>query len=384
MSNSPIRVLVWGPGGLGKVAIRQIAARTDFELVGLLAYSPDKDGVDAGTLAGIDRRLGVAATTSLEQALSINADVVLHVTRDFGRYGDVPLIEQFLRAGRNVVSVHPYHHPEAMAWTSAPDDVVAAINGAGEAGGATFTATGIHPEWIADRMAPALSGICADIRHALMYENWDMSHYDSKTLSVIGFGKDPSVMESSPALAQMTDNYCLQNLYGLATSLGIELDRIEPAHEYATAPVDLTFWSLSVAAGTVGRLTHTWHGYRQGQHSPAVTAEVNWMLGRDHMVPAQYDPTHYYGVRIEGTPSVAMGISIMDSLDDEKPRSVTDDPSSEPGYTAIIAACLQAMPRTIASAPGWLQPVRPGVHWAPDFRCQDAEPLHSATGPRHV
>lgn len=368
MYDRPIQVLVWGPGGLGRVAIRQIACRDDFELVGVLAYSAEKDGADAGDIAGLDRKLGVTATTSLESALATEADVVLHVTRDFGRYTDVPLIEKFLRAGRNVVSVHPYHHPAAMSWTSAPAGVVSAITAAGEAGGATFTATGIHPEWIADRMAPALSGICTDVKHVLMYENWDVSQYDTKTLSILGFGKEPSVMESNPAIAQMTDNYCLQNLYALAESLGITLARTDSTHEYATTSVDLEFWSLSVPAGTVGRLTHTWHGYRAGCQSPAVTAEVNWMLGRDHMVPTQYDPTHYYGVRIEGTPSIAMGISILRSLEDGVPLRVTDDPSSEPGYTGIIGACLQAMPRAIAAAPGWLLPVRPEVHWAPDFR----------------
>jgi 4-hydroxy-tetrahydrodipicolinate reductase len=368
MSAAPIRVLIWGPGGLGNAAIREVLRRPEFELVGVLAYSEAKNGVDAGILAGADSEAGIAATTSLEAAVATDTDVVLHVARDFGRYGDVPKIAEFLRAGRNVVSVHPYQHPEAMGWTSAPEDVVDTIEAAAALGNATFTATGIHPEWVADRMAPTLTGICSDIKHVTMYENWDMSHYDSKTLSVIGFGKDPTVMESNPAVAQMTNNYCLQNLYGLASGLGVTLDRTEVEHEYASAPADLEFWSMKIPQGTVGRLTHTWHGYLVGADRPFLSVEVNWMMGRAEMVPAGMNPTDYYGVRIEGTPSVAMGISIMQSLEDRSPSVITGDPSSEPGYYGTIAACLQAIPRAVTAQPGWLGPVRPEVHWAPDLR----------------
>ncbi|RHW28115.1 hypothetical protein D0Z08_03735 [Nocardioides immobilis] len=365
---SPIRVLVWGPGGLGNLAIREIMRLPEFELAGVLAYSADKNGVDAGIVGGAGAPAGVAATTDLDTAIATEADVVLHVARDFGRYGDVPKIAKFLQGGRNVVSVHPYQHPEAMAWTAAKEDVVDIITSAATEGGATFTSTGIHPEWVADRMAPTLSGICTDVHRVTMYENWDMSQYDAKTLTVIGFGQDPDVMESNPAVAQMTDNYCLQNLYGLASGLGVELDRTESAHEYAAAPVDLSFWSLDVPAGTIGRLTHTWHGYRAGEDKPIVTAEVNWMMGRAEMVPAGMDPAHYYVVRIEGTPSVVMGISILGSLDEELPKVVPGDPSSEPGYYGVIAACLQSIPRVLDAEPGWLGPVRPETHWAPDLR----------------
>jgi hypothetical protein len=46
--SDPIRVLVWGPGGLGNFAIREVMRLPEFELVGVLAYADDKHGVDAG------------------------------------------------------------------------------------------------------------------------------------------------------------------------------------------------------------------------------------------------------------------------------------------------------------------------------------------------
>jgi 2,4-diaminopentanoate dehydrogenase len=362
-----IRILVWGPGGLGNICIREAIRLSEFELVGVLAYSPDKNGVDAGLLAGVNE-IGVSATTDLDVAAAIEADAVVHLARDFGRYDAVAGIETFLRAGSNVISVHPFHHPDVMRHTSAPDDTLARIESACTAGGSTFHATGIHPEFIANRLAPTLTGICTDVRKVMIFENWDMSQFNTATLKVIGFGKPPEHMESNPAVAQMTDNYCLHNLYGLAASLGVQLDHTESAHEYAPAPTELSFPTLTIAAGTVGRLTHTWYGYSLTEDAPIVAAEVNWMLGRNEMVPPGFDPNHYYGVRVQGTPSLSVGLSITRPQSQGPTLDGAEDPASEPGYYGAVATCLQAAPRVIAAAPGWLGPVRPPLHWSPDLR----------------
>ena len=39
LSTKPYRLLVWGPGGLGRVAIKEIALKPEFELVGVLAFA---------------------------------------------------------------------------------------------------------------------------------------------------------------------------------------------------------------------------------------------------------------------------------------------------------------------------------------------------------
>ena len=56
-----IRVIQWSTGNVGIHALRLIARHPDLELVGLWVHSPDKVGVDAGTLAGIEPT-GVLAT----------------------------------------------------------------------------------------------------------------------------------------------------------------------------------------------------------------------------------------------------------------------------------------------------------------------------------
>jgi len=55
------KVAVWATGGVGKYAIRTVVDRPNLDLVGVWVHSNDKNGKDAGELAGI-RPVGVAAT----------------------------------------------------------------------------------------------------------------------------------------------------------------------------------------------------------------------------------------------------------------------------------------------------------------------------------
>jgi hypothetical protein len=72
-----------------------------------------------------------------------------------------------------------------------------------------------------------------------------------------------------------------------------------------------------------------------------------------------------------------MGISIKGSLVENTDLVDPADPSTEPGYYGAVATCLQAAPRVLASGPGWLGPVRPSIHWAPDLRALAALPAHA-------
>jgi hypothetical protein len=60
------RVVQWSTGGIGRIAIRAVAERPDLELVGVWVHSAEKDGVDAGVLAG-GAPLGVLATRDAER-----------------------------------------------------------------------------------------------------------------------------------------------------------------------------------------------------------------------------------------------------------------------------------------------------------------------------
>jgi hypothetical protein len=368
-TRDPYRIVVWGTGGMGRVAISTIAARQDFEIVGARVYSSDKDGVDIGTLAGLSP-MGVRATTDVETALASDADCILHLARDFGRYDALDEILAMLRNGHNVITVHPFQVEHAMGATACPPGTMASIAHACREGGSTFHSTGIHPEMVAVRLVGTLTGLSTDITSIKFSENWDVRDRDARTLTLMGYGSAPASLEAnSAAIAKFTDNYAFQSLYGLTRLLGVESVRIEYQHEYAPAPVDLSFGEMQIPVGSVARLTRRVLGFRDRHDDvPFITAEVNWMVGRNEMVPAGMDPEHHYFAVVEGTPSLSVGLGIKASMAADQRLMDPDDPSSDPGYWATIATVLQAVPRVCNAGPGVLGPVLPDLHWLPDFR----------------
>ena len=299
----PYRIIVWGTGIMGKVAISTIAARQDFEIVGARVYSADKDGADIGTLAGV-APMGVSATTDIDAVLASDADCVVHLARDFGRYDSLDEIIAMLRRGHNVITVHPFQIDHAMSETAAPPDTMIRIAQACREGESTFHSTGIHPDLVSVRLVGTLTGLSTDITSIKFSENWDVCDRDARTLTLMGYGTMPASLEAKSAgISKYTDNYSLQNLYGISRLLGVEPVRIEYQHEYAPAPVDLSFRDMQIPAGSVARLTRRILGFRsRDDDDPFVTAETNWMVGRKEMVP-RTDPEHHYIAVIEGTPS---------------------------------------------------------------------------------
>ena len=71
------RVVGWSTGGVGRLAIRAVARRPDLELVGVWVHGEEKEGVDAGTLAGIDP-VGVAATRDADALLALEPDCICY------------------------------------------------------------------------------------------------------------------------------------------------------------------------------------------------------------------------------------------------------------------------------------------------------------------
>ena len=62
------RVIIWGTGFVGKAVIKSLVSHPAYEIVAVLVNDPDKEGRDAGEIAGIDP-IGVRATRDVEATL---------------------------------------------------------------------------------------------------------------------------------------------------------------------------------------------------------------------------------------------------------------------------------------------------------------------------
>src|SRR4051812_29598868 len=98
-NNSPLRVVQWTTGNVGKSSVAAIASNPTLELIGCYAWSEDKVGRDVGVLAGIEP-LGVAATNDVDALLALKPDVVVYNPM----WIDVDELARILEAGVNVVT----------------------------------------------------------------------------------------------------------------------------------------------------------------------------------------------------------------------------------------------------------------------------------------
>jgi hypothetical protein len=364
--SKPFRIVVWGPGGLGGVCIREVMQKHEFELAGVFAYSESKTGQDAGELVGLPRA-GVKVTTNREEALKIDCDCVIYLARDFGNYHYTDEILQILSAGKNLISVLPLQNLEHLGESCDPQ-FVTKLGAACEQGQSVFHATGIHPTFVAERLAAPLTGLCNDITRIKVQENWDVSHISAPQLQIVGYGSSPAEGEKQPFAPAIAHNYIEINAESLARALGVKFDRTVVEHEFIASQQAVKTDFLSIEAGTVGLVTHRHKGYVDTFGSePFQVFEVNWAL-TGAMFPPGVSPDQYYVVTIEGRPSLKLSLDIQASFDRKQHYVVPGDPASEPGYYATVATCLHAVPMVLKAKPGVLPSPVSAWHWAPDYR----------------
>lgn len=364
--DKPFRVIVWGPGRLGAICIREISLNPALELAGVRAYSEAKNGVDAGELIGIGP-LGVEASTDVEAMLAIDCDAVIYSALDIGIYHTDDEIISLLEAGRNVITTLPYQHLEAVRDQAFIDRLEAACR----KGGSVFHATGVDPDTVCDRVLPALTTMCTDIRHVQIQENWDVGAFGVDTLKVIGFGQQREAVEANAESLSFGDNYGKMVTHAWAETVGVTYDRRTVERSFPVAPEEIrTPSGLVIEKGTVCCYTTRWSGFVDSINpdKPFFQIEYNWHAGGT-VVPehVKADVTGWV-ISIEGRPSIRTVIDMKADFETRGRYMVPGNPNFEASYHAIAAPCLQAIPHVVKAEPGILPVFHYPYHWVPDLR----------------
>jgi hypothetical protein len=341
-----LRVVVWGPGNVGRPAIRAVAAHRDLELVGVVVASPSKVGKDAGELADI-APLGVIATDDVSLALADDVDCVVYAatadTRPMEAYGD---LDRLLRAGRNVVSTsfYPLLHPP-----SAPKVLLDVVADACTTGGSSVFVSGIDPGWALDILPGMLSGVAADIEEIRVQELFNYALYDAPDVvrDVIGLG---GPMENLP---QMLQTESLMMVWApmariLADLLGAEIDDITTTVE--RLPLERTIEVDGMGTfeeGTLGAFRFEVTAVVGGR--PLIVLEHVTRID-DECAPDWPQPLYPGGehrVTIEGRPHLVVSVHGVDP----------GEPGAAGGGNATAAnRVVNAIPAVVAAAPGPVSP----------------------------
>lgn len=356
----PYRVGIWGPGSMGQSAIRELVRRPETDLVAVMAYSDEKNGVDAGDFVGLPAT-GVGITTDMATFIAARPEVVLHTARDFGDFRNDEEITALLEAGINVISVLPYQYPIARGQEAHDRLLNAALKG-----GATLHGTGIDPGFLYERLAATMTGLSNDITQIRLEEYFSCASLaNSEILRLYGFGTSLEELERNAVPATMAENYLTMGIRYLADHLGVPIKRIERRSEHKLAANDINLGNgFSAKAGTVGTVSFEWTAYTEDD-VPMFQVQVFWYLDRS-MRPAAAQADDYWVIEIEGTPSSRLGLEIKGSI--KQNLIMTERDPTPAAYLATMIPAVQAIPRVVAADPGILVAAMPEFHWKPDMR----------------
>jgi len=249
-----LKVVQWSTGNVGRHAIAGIDARPELELAGVWVSNPDKDGQDAGKLAGLDRDLGVFATTDADALIASKPDCIVYTAMADNRLMEaMEDLARFLRAGINVVSSSPVFLQ--FPYGVVPKEFFEPLEQAAQEGGASLFVNGVDPGFANDWLPLVLTSVSERIDEVRCFELLDYSTYDNPTVlfDVMGFGQpmDATPMLLQPGILSMAWGSVVRQL---AAGLGISLDEVSETYTREPAPEDFDIASGHIEKGTAAAL----------------------------------------------------------------------------------------------------------------------------------
>jgi hypothetical protein len=267
-SDRTYRVVQWAAGRMGKKAIRAVVDHPNLELVGLHVHSEDKEGKDAGVLAGTSP-VGIRATRRIEDVVALEPDCVLYMQEGF----DLDDLSRLLSSGINVVTTR-----SEFFYAAAMDPTVRQrVEQACQQGGASIHATGSSPGFSTTTMPLTLVYPMRRLDELTIDEYADIpaSVGPDMITKVMRFGTPVDKTEMNPRLLEGTAIGYKQSLAAFADAIALPLDGFEVRGDIAraTEPFALSDGSV-IEKGTMAAQRVTVAGLRNGK--PFLTFRAHW------------------------------------------------------------------------------------------------------------
>ena len=320
-----IRIIHWGLGAMGSGMVKMVATKPGLVSVGGIAKTPAKIGRDLGEVCGVDHRLDMPVSGTLEAALEeIDADIVLHATASFTRdvFKD---LEEIMSNGLDVVTI-----AEEMAypWVREPE-LARQLDTLAVKYGVRVLGTGINPGFILDTLIIALTGVCLDVQRIRAARINDLSPFGPMVMKTQGVGTTPDEFYRGLEAGTIVGHIGFpESMSMLAHTLGWRLDEIRQTREPIISKVYRETPHVRVEPGMVAGCRHIAHGFMGGRE----------VIALEH--PQQIHP-HLEGVDtgdyiwIEGTPNL----------------NVSNKPEV-PGGIGTMAIAVNMIPLLVAAEPG--------------------------------
>jgi 2,4-diaminopentanoate dehydrogenase len=333
----PLRVAVWTTGNVIRQAVRAILGRTDLELVGAFARSPEKHGVDVGELCRLDAPLGITASGDVAELLGLGLDCIVYSPLHL----EVAELVRILRAGVDVVTT-----AELMTGSNLGTDARDALQRAAIEGGATLFGSGMNPGF-AQLLAAVSTGISMGVEQVTVSESVDVAEFvGDANFEAMGWGRPggdaghtDDVRAGTVVFAEAVE--VLGHLLGIAR---FDEVRCDVAFAHATEDVQLT--DLRIAKGHVAGMDVHWNGVLDG--SDVVRVRQRWLASP--LVDPPWTVEHGYRVEVSGDPNLKLTLDIWPT--DADLADLTKATMHSIGMRITAVPVVNAIPAVCAAPPG--------------------------------
>lgn len=330
-----LRVVQWATGSVGVAAIKAVLDHPDLQLVGCWVHSKAKVGKDVGEIIG-GEPLGVIATDSVDQILTMDADAVIYAPL----LPNVDEVMALLRSGKNVVS--------PLGWFYPSETEAAPLEAAAQEGGVTLHGAGIGPGAAIELIPLLLSVMSTGITHVRAEEFSDLRTYGAPDVlrHVMGFGGTPENALGGP-MQKLLNGGFFQSVRLIVDRLGFAAaPRINTSQQVAVATAPIESPIGVIARGEVAGRRFCWDAVVG--NTIVVRVAVNWMMGEEHLSPAwSFGPAgERYEIEVRGNPNTFVTVKGW------QPETVEEGLISNPGIVATAAHCVNAIAATCAAEPG--------------------------------
>src|ERR1700712_1769540 len=247
---TPLRVIQWTTGNIGRRSLHAIIGRPDLELVGVYAHGADKVVRDAAELCGWPEPTGVLATSDIDALVALAPDACCYNPL----WPSIDELVRLLEAGINVCS--------SAAWITGGKQTAedrSRIEKACAAGQSTIFGSGAHPG-MTNMVGMVLSGACEGVEEIRITESVDCSTYESAgTQAAMGFSKDPATPGLAESVRRESEVFA-ESAAMMADAFGARLDRMTIDVQFTAATGDSDLGFMQIPEGTVGGV----YGYHRG------------------------------------------------------------------------------------------------------------------------
>lgn len=324
----PLRVVVSGVGAMGSLMVQLLDRKPGIRIVGAIDRDPAKAGRDLGTVAGLDRELGMTVSDRPAELLDrVHCDVVMLATTAFAADARPQILEALHRRCAIVSIVQ-----ELFCPLGANVAIAAEIDRAAKNAGVAVTAVGINPGFAMDLVPIVCSAACWEIQSVTVRRHVDFSPYGPDEMVHIGARLTEDEFRSGAASGSIGHIGLLETAAMISRCLGLGVDELRQTKEPLISDRPRTTAFISIPPGRV-------YGFRQNVVGSRGSRTV-LDLGMIGVLDPQPDDGLELGdhTHINGEPEVDLRIV----------REV-----SQKGGLGTAAVAVNAIPRVLEASPGF-------------------------------